>query len=94
MTELRLPDFNFIVAPGLGGSASGSLYLDDGVSIEQAATSVIQFEYTGSSLSMSGTFDYHAGVKIAYVILLGAEATTISVNKPLTGPFNIPLHPK
>lgn len=90
---LRTLDFNLIVAPGLWGNASGQLYLDDGVSIDQAATSVMSFEYTGTSLSMTGTFDYDAGVKIANIILLGAVPTTIPVNKPLTGPFDMALYP-
>jgi hypothetical protein len=92
-TALRALDLNLIVAPGLWGNASGSLYLDDGVSIEQAATSLIDFEYTGTSLNVSGTFDYDAGVKIANIILLDAEAITIPVNKPLTRPFSITLYP-
>jgi alpha-glucosidase len=66
-TALRALDFNLIVAPGLLGNASGSLYLDDGISIDQAATSLIEFEYTGTSLGMSGTFNYDAGVKIANI---------------------------
>jgi alpha-glucosidase len=42
---------------------------------------------------MTGTFDSDAGVKIANIILLGAVPTTIPVNKPLTGPFNMNLYP-
>jgi alpha-glucosidase len=91
-TELRTLDFDLIVAPGLTGTATGSLYLDDGVSIEQAATSVISFDYTRTELSMTGTFAYHAGINIANVILLGEAGTsTVPVNKPLTGPFTLPL---
>lgn len=87
-TALRALDFNLVIAPGLLGTASGSLYLDDGVSVEQAATSVIQFEYWEGFFSMTGTFNYDAGVKIANIILLGENgAKTIPVNKPLTGPF-------
>ena len=32
-TAVRLQPFNFIIAPGLSGSAHGSLYIDDGVSL-------------------------------------------------------------
>lgn len=101
---LRFLDFDLVVAPGLDGKAAGSLYLDDGVSIEQAATSVIQFAYDGTTLSMSGTFGYDVGeVQIANAILLGAtsagegssdgnpRARTVEVNKPLTGPFSVDL---
>lgn len=88
---LRKLDFNLVVAPGLQGTASGSLYLDDGVSLEQTATSVIEFQYEGGVLSMRGSFQYDAGVNIANVILLGAEATTVAVNKPLTRGFTVHL---
>jgi alpha-glucosidase len=91
-TELRQLDFNLIVAPGLDGTATGSLYLDDGVSIDQPSTSDIQFAYDGSRLSMSGTFRYDVGnVKIANAILLGAEAKTIPVNKSLKEGFTISI---
>lgn len=91
-TELRQLDFNLIVAPGLDGTATGSLYLDDGVSIDQAATSVIQFTYQGSTLRMSGTFGYDVGnVQIANAILLGATPTTIPLNKSLKKGFTISL---
>jgi alpha-glucosidase len=50
-TELRKQNFNLVIAPGLDGTASGSLYLDDGVSIVQAATSLISFTYTQKSTS-------------------------------------------
>ncbi|KAL9118812.1 MAG: hypothetical protein Q9187_004633 [Circinaria calcarea] len=75
-TALRMLDFNLIVAPGLDGKASGSLYLDDGISIIQPATSEIQFAYDGSTLSMTGTFDFNAGsVRITNAILLGATGS-------------------
>ncbi|MCJ1387986.1 hypothetical protein MMC18_000830 [Xylographa bjoerkii] len=113
-TALRLLDFNLVVAPGLDGTASGSLYLDDGVSIEQPATSVITFTYDGATLKMSGTFEYDVGdVKIAEAVLLDAKAQaqpqigggtgsastynvtaqtrTVTLNKPLTGPFSVSL---
>ena len=102
---LRMLDFNLLVAPGMDGKATGSLYLDDGVSIDQAATSNIAFAYDGSSLSMSGTFGYDSGVSIANVVLLGvtsgangtgtynstAQTLTFKANKPLTGGFSMML---
>ena len=94
-TALRTLDFNLIIAPGLNGSATGSLYLDDGVSLVQNATSVIQFMYSGedSTLSMTGTFGYDVGsVQIADVILLGgASPMTTTANKPLTGGFTMTI---
>ena len=91
-TALRELNFNLVVAPGLDGKASGSLYLDDGVSVTQDATSVITFAYDGTTLSMDGTFGYDTGdVEIADVILLSAtgSSTTRMVDKPLTGPFSM-----
>ncbi|KAK5169939.1 hypothetical protein LTR04_005570 [Oleoguttula sp. CCFEE 6159] len=74
-TELRTKNFNIVVAPGLDGTASGSLYLDEGDALAQPATSVISFKYSRGQLSMSGTFGYNPNVVIATVTLLGANQT-------------------
>lgn len=58
-TEVRKQPFNIVIAPGRDGKASGSLYLDDGDSIVQEATSEIEFKYEKGRFSMSGTFDYN-----------------------------------
>jgi hypothetical protein len=77
----------------LNGTASGSLYLDDGVSLEQAATSYIQFYYNKKGVfSMTGTFGYGAGVNIESVIVLGSkpgsdEQVLIHKPIPLSGEF-------
>ncbi len=71
--ELRTTDFELVVAPDTKGSASGSLYLDDGVSIVQEKTTEVSFAYTGgkgrtgSLLIVRGSFDYPTGVKLARV---------------------------
>lgn len=56
-TELRKKNFELIVAPGLDGKASGSLYLDDGDSLEQEATLEVEFTYEKGTLHVSGKFD-------------------------------------
>ncbi len=77
---LRQEDFNIVVAPGLDGKATGSLYLDDGDSLVQASTSNIQFTYANSALHMSGRYGYNVGsVKIAQVVFLGVNAAPGSV---------------
>lgn len=79
-TELRKLDFNVLVAPGMDHTAKGSLYLDDGDSLVQKATSDITFAYDGTTLTMGGTFGYDmGGVKVATVTVLGMEAMPKSV---------------
>ena len=71
-TALRTQDFTILVAPGNDGTASGSLYLDDGVSIAQAATSEINFSWANGTFTMGGTFGYDNGpIKISSIAILG-----------------------
>ena len=102
-TELRKQDFAIIIAPGVDGLASGTLYLDDGVSIEQSGTSYIHFKYNKhGKFTMTGSFGYDAGVSIESVIVLGPSSSSDSsenaVSKsilkksiPLTAPFSVVL---
>lgn len=74
--EVRKQNYTVLVAPGLDGTASGSLYIDDGDSLVQPAISNIQFSYSKSGkFSMSGVFDYDAGVSIESIVLLDANKT-------------------
>ena len=84
-TEVRKQNFVVIVAPGLDGTASGSLYLDDGDSLVQPAVSNIQFTYSAEGIfSMEGSFDYDAGVVIESVTVLGVGGDkTIRVHSVL-----------
>ncbi|KAI5210959.1 glycoside hydrolase family 31 protein [Aureobasidium subglaciale EXF-2481] len=73
-TDLRKQPFNIVIAPGRDGKASGSLYLDDGDSIKQNATSEITLEYENGVLSVSGCFDYQAeDNRVVQVTLLGQK---------------------
>ncbi|KAK0248374.1 hypothetical protein B0A54_17123 [Friedmanniomyces endolithicus] len=104
-TELRKQDFSIVIAPGLNGTASGSLYLDDGVSIEQAAMSYIDFKYDASGhFAMTGTFGYDAGVSITSITVLGGNSNSTAASAgayskvavkamsiPLTGPRSVQL---
>jgi len=75
-TELRTKDFTIIVAPALDGTASGSLYLDEGNNLDQPNTSEITFLYANGTFTMGGKFGYNAGnVSISSVVLLGSEGT-------------------
>ncbi|KAF1813958.1 alpha-glucosidase [Eremomyces bilateralis CBS 781.70] len=72
-TELRKENFHLVIAPGLDGKASGSLYLDDGDSLEQSGISDIGFEYNGKKLRVKGRFDYPTDLVIEAVTVLGKE---------------------
>lgn len=79
-TELRKKPFQLLVAPGLDGSATGSLYLDEGDLLEQPSTTFINFTYSGGSLSMTGNYGYQVVVNIEAVTVLGVSSPPQSVN--------------
>ncbi len=56
-TDLRKEDFKLVVAPGTDGTAHGSLYVDDGVSIMQTKMTHTQMVYAKGKLSVSGSID-------------------------------------
>jgi alpha-glucosidase len=71
-TELRKTDYQFIVAPGSDGSASGSLYVDDGESIVQSGgTTEASMSFKNGKLTVGGRFGYKVCVDIASVRFLG-----------------------
>ncbi|OJD33657.1 alpha-glucosidase [Diplodia corticola] len=78
-TELRKQNFTLLIAPGLDGTASGRLYLDDGDAVEQAATSEIVFTYDGRTLGLGGTFGYSSGAVISGVRVLGGNNSSSRV---------------
>lgn len=105
--ELREKSFELIIAPGLEGTASGNLYLDDGDSLEQKSTSEVQFEYRRGTLFVKGKFDRKVNVKIEGVTVLGqsrvsaassdsentgSKKVTIPTRVELIGPTQVPLN--
>ena len=103
-TELRNQDFEIVIAPGADGTASGSLYLDDGVSIDQPATSYIQFTYSKKGeFKTSGLFGYQTEANIESVTVLGGKSSSsypggsqavtasrkLEKTIPLTKPFSM-----
>jgi alpha-glucosidase len=75
-TELRKQPFTLIVAADAQGKADGTLYLDDGESIEQPAYSLIQFSYDNRRLVTSGHFGYDPDVGIVEIVVLGSGVAT------------------
>ena len=78
--QLRTKGFNLLIAPGRDGAAHGSLYLDDGLSIEQPSTTFINFTYTKGDFSMSGDYSYPANVSIERITVLNVATAPSSVN--------------
>jgi alpha-glucosidase len=71
--ELRTKDFELIVAQNANGTATGSLYLDDGVSLVQKSVTTAQFQFSAhSKLTVSGHFGFNTGVNFARVKVLNA----------------------
>nr|GAT54403.1 alpha-glucosidase [Mycena chlorophos] len=70
--ELRKTDFELVVAPGTDGSASGTLYVDDGIHIDQPAQTLVSMTFRHGTLSVSGSFDFATGVNVAGVKVLGS----------------------
>nr|OQO17493.1 hypothetical protein B0A51_15084 [Rachicladosporium sp. CCFEE 5018] len=100
-TALRTKGFNIVIATGLDGTAKGLLYLDDGVSLKQNTVSEIDFEYKDGTLSMTGSFDYDAGVNVEAITVLGAtskpdgvEADFDEANQKLVLHVDVPLTKK
>ncbi|KAI5776670.1 glycosyl hydrolases family 31-domain-containing protein [Geopyxis carbonaria] len=73
--EVRERDFELLVFPGKNGEASGELYLDDGDSLVQKATSSVTFEYKKGKLSAKGSFGYKMGkVGVSGVTVVGKKS--------------------
>lgn len=78
-TALRSKDFEFVVAPNAKGTAAGSLYVDDGVSIVQEKSTNVKMQFVKGKLSVTGSFAYDVGVKVASVAFLGVESRPTAV---------------
>jgi alpha-glucosidase len=79
-TDLRKKDFELVIAPGVDGSASGSLFVDDGDSINSKSTS-LSFRYARNELDVRGSFDYKTGVSVSKLSFLGQSgAKKVHVN--------------
>ncbi|KAK0441270.1 glycoside hydrolase family 31 protein [Armillaria borealis] len=78
--ELRKEAFEFVVAPHANGTATGKLYLDDGVSIKPNATTEVEMSFSNGKLVVSGSFGFEVGVDVARVLVLGVEDEPDSVH--------------
>lgn len=85
---LRDEDFELLVAPDKDGKATGTLYLDDGESLQQSGTSEIEFNWDGKTISMDGTFGYSTKNGVLSVTIMGGNnATKYELNEGLDAPW-------
>jgi len=94
IADLRKLDFELVIAPGVDGTATGSLYLDDGESLVQKGVSMVSFRYEKGVLTVDGTFGYKTGVEVERVTLLdenGGEARSVRVEKVLDKCFSVKI---
>ncbi|KAJ7184493.1 alpha-glucosidase, partial [Mycena filopes] len=78
-TELRETDFEFVVAVGTDGTASGQLYIDDGVSVTQAKQTEVAMSFKAGKLSVTGSFGFKTGVSTSRVRFLNVAKAPGSV---------------
>ncbi|KAI1129267.1 glycosyl hydrolases family 31-domain-containing protein [Nemania abortiva] len=79
---VRQNNFTLVIAPGRDGKASGSLYIDDGDSVDVGdAYSDISFTWDGETLEASGTFGYKTGVVVESVKILGGQEPVVKEGK-------------
>ena len=72
-TALRKQSFELLVAEDKHGKASGELYLDDGVSLEQASFTDMTFEYDNGALTLGGTLSSDYPVHVSKVTVLTSK---------------------
>ncbi|USW59324.1 Putative glycoside hydrolase family 31, galactose mutarotase-like domain superfamily [Septoria linicola] len=73
--ETREGRYSIIVALDSQDKAHGTLYLDDGESVEQDATKLVQFDYADGKLSVSMDGQYHAAPSLASITIAGLAKT-------------------
>ena len=91
--ELRMKNFEVLVAPGTDGMAKGQLYLDDGDSLDVGqARSDLQFAWDGSRLTVNGTFGYQIEAVLERVKVLGGDNNTVKEGSwSLNGPVVVDM---
>jgi len=74
---LRQQPIHLVIYPAADGTAKGSLYLDDGESIEQKSPSMVEYTYANGKLSTTGQFGYAGAsgesITVEQVVVLGQD---------------------
>ncbi|KAL9079123.1 MAG: hypothetical protein Q9157_001963 [Trypethelium eluteriae] len=75
----RKNPWSLLVALDKNGAATGSLYLDDGISLVQNATKIVQFKYSNGTLSAKASGSYNDGIPLANITIAGIKTRPTSV---------------
>lgn len=92
ISDLRNQNFEFLIAPGVDGTATGCLYLDDGESLVPKGVSRVEMRYAGGVLRVRGRFGYATAVRVEKVTVLdarGGEARSVGGGWRLCGGFEV-----
>ena len=79
-TELRTQAFQFFIVPGMDGTATGALYINDSVSIMQDKTTSAKMAYVQGKLTMSGLFE--VDTELTSMWFLGIKQAPTSTSDP------------
>lgn len=92
IAELRTTNFEFLIAPGVDGTARGTLYLDDGESLVPQGVSRVEMRYEAGVLRVGGVFGYETRVRVERVTVLdaaGGGARSVEGAWGLCGGFEV-----
>ena len=77
--------YELLVSLDSNGEATGSLYLDDGESLVQNATKLVQFSYAQNTLKASVTGSYHAAAPLTNITIAGVKSLPTGMNLTIAG---------
>ena len=83
--DARLTPWSLLVALGVDSTATGSVYLDDGISITPNATKIVTFKASSGSISASIKGSYVDGNSLSNVTIMGVMSAPSSASITLNG---------
>ncbi|KAK4985984.1 hypothetical protein LTR66_008016 [Elasticomyces elasticus] len=77
--------YELTIALDKDGAATGSLYLDDGVSIAPNATKLIHLSYASDTLTTSLSGSYHSAAPLANITIAGVPSLPSGIDLSIAG---------